>query len=71
MAVVLSLVLGSLAARVVGWLGVDYVDSWPAAIAVGLALMFAMTGVAHFAPGMRRDMIAIVPPRLPASPGCW
>jgi len=65
MAVFLSLVLGSLAARVVGWLGVDYVDSWPAAIAVGLALMFTMTGVAHFVPGMRRDMIAIVPPRLP------
>jgi uncharacterized membrane protein len=65
MAVVVSLVLGSLAARVVGWLGVDYVDSWPAAIAVGLALMFVMTGVVHFVPGMRRDMIAIVPPRLP------
>jgi len=65
MAVFLSLVLGSLAARVVGWLGVDYVDSWPAAIAVGLALMFTMTGVAHFVTGMRRDMIAIVPPRLP------
>jgi uncharacterized membrane protein len=65
MAVLLSLVLGSLAARVVGWLGVDYVDSWPASIAVGLAVMFTMTGVAHFAPGMRRDMIAIVPPRLP------
>jgi uncharacterized membrane protein len=65
MAVLLSLVLGSLAARVVGWLGVDYVDSWPASIAVGLAAMFTMTGVAHFAPGMRRDMIAIVPPRLP------
>jgi uncharacterized membrane protein len=28
--------------------------------------MFVMTGGAHFAPGMRRDMIAIVPPRLPA-----
>ena len=28
--------------------------------------MFTMTGVAHFTPGMRRDMIAIVPPRLPA-----
>jgi uncharacterized membrane protein len=27
--------------------------------------MFVMAGVAHFAPGMRRDMIAIVPPRLP------
>jgi uncharacterized membrane protein len=68
MAVFLSLVLGSLAARAVGWLGPEnwtYVDAWPAAIAVGLALMFTMTGVAHFVPGMRRDMIAIVPPRLP------
>jgi uncharacterized membrane protein len=65
MAVFLSLVLGSLVARVVGWFGVDYVDSWPAAIAVGLALKFTMTGVAHFVPRMRRDMIAIVPPRLP------
>jgi uncharacterized membrane protein len=50
----------------VGWLGVDYVDSWPQAVAVGLAAMFVMTGVAHFVPAMRRDMIAIVPPRLPA-----
>jgi uncharacterized membrane protein len=66
MAVLLSLALGSIAARAVGWLGVNYVDNWPAAIAVGLAAMFVMTGVAHFAPGMRRDMIAIVPPRLPA-----
>lgn len=66
MAVLLALVLGSLAARSVGWLGVAYVDSWPAAVAVGLALMFVMTGIAHFVPGMRRDMIAIVPPRLPA-----
>jgi uncharacterized membrane protein len=64
MAVLLGLVLGGLAARIVGWLGVDYVDNWPAATAVGLAVMFAMTGVAHFAPGMRRDMIAIVPPQL-------
>lgn len=66
MAVLLALVLGSLAARGAGWLGVSYVDSWPAAIAVGLALMFTLTGVAHFVPGMRRDMIAIVPPRLPS-----
>jgi uncharacterized membrane protein len=65
MAVLLGLVLGTLAARVAGWLGADYVDGWPAAIAVGLAVMFVMTGVAHFAPSMRRDMIAIVPPRLP------
>ncbi|HYO04289.1 MAG TPA: hypothetical protein VET27_21425 [Mycobacterium sp.] len=66
MAVFLALVLGSIAAGIVGWLGVVYVDDWPASIAVGLAVMFVMTGVAHFAPSMRRDMIAIVPPALPA-----
>jgi uncharacterized membrane protein len=66
MAVILTLVLGTLAARLVGWLGVDYVDSWPRAIAVGLAAMFVMTGAAHFANPLRRDMIAIVPPGLPA-----
>jgi hypothetical protein len=69
MAVIVSLVLGTLAARFIGWLGVDYVDSWPHAVAVGLAVMFVMTGVAHFVPAMRRDMIAIVPPRLPRD--CW
>jgi len=50
----------------VGRLGVDYVGSWPEAFAVGLAAMFVMTGVAHFVNPLRRDMIAIVPPRLPA-----
>ena len=40
MAVLITLVLGTLGARLVGWLGVDYVDSWPQAIAVGLAAMF-------------------------------
>jgi len=67
MAVVITLVLGTLGARLVGWLGVDYVGSWPQAVAVGLAAMFAMTGVAHFVPAMRRDMIAIVPPGLPGA----
>jgi hypothetical protein len=62
-----AVVLGSLAARVIGWLGGDYVDTWPAAIAVGLAVMFVTTGVAHFVPGMRRDMVAIMPPRRCAS----
>jgi uncharacterized membrane protein len=66
MAVFLTLVLGSVAARVIGWAGVDYVDSWPRAVAVGLATMFVMTGVAHFVNPLRADMIAIVPPRLPA-----
>ncbi|MCV7220350.1 DoxX family protein [Mycolicibacterium elephantis] len=66
MIVVLTLVLGTLAARLAGWLGVGYLDSWPSAIAVGLAAMFVLTGVAHFVNPLRRDMIAIVPPRLPA-----
>ena len=67
MAVIITLVMGTLGARLVGWLGVDYVDGWPQAVAVGLAAMFVMTGVAHFVPAMRPDMIAIVPPRLPAA----
>ena len=67
MAVIVSLVLGTIAARLIGWLGVEYVDSWPQAVAVGLAVMFVMTGTAHFVPAMRRDMVAIVPPRLPAA----
>jgi uncharacterized membrane protein len=66
MVVIATLVLGTLGARLVGWLGVDYVDGWPQAIAVGLAAMFVMTGVAHFVPAMRRNMIEIVPPPLPA-----
>jgi uncharacterized membrane protein len=66
MAVIVTLVLGTLGARLVGWLGVDYADSWPQAVAVGLAAMFVMTGVAHFVNPLRRDMIAIVPPPLPA-----
>ena len=66
MAVFLTLVLGSVAARAAGVFGVGYVDTWPKAIAVGLAGMFVMTGIAHFVDPLRRDMIAIVPPRLPA-----
>ena len=67
MPVIVTLVLGTLGAWFAGWLGNwDYVDSWPEAIAVGLAAMFVLTGVAHFVNPLRRDMIAIVPPRLPA-----
>ena len=65
MVVIITLVLGTLAARLVGWLGVDYVGDWPEAIAVGLAAMFVVTGIAHFVNPLRGDMIAIVPPRLP------
>jgi uncharacterized membrane protein len=66
MAPLIALLLGTLAARLGGWLGVDYVDGWPGAIAAGLALMFVVTGTAHFVNPLRRDLIAIVPPQLPA-----
>ena len=66
MAPLIALLLGSIVARLVGRLGVAYVNGWTAAVAVGLAAMFVLTGIAHFAPPMRRDLIAIVPPRLPA-----
>jgi uncharacterized membrane protein len=62
----IALLLGSTVARIAGWCGVSYVNSWQAAIAMGLAAMFALTGAAHFAPPLRADLIAIVPPRLPA-----
>ena len=66
MAPLITLLLSSIAARCIGWLGVGYVNSWTAAIAVGLAAMFVLTGSAHFAPQLRADLIAIVPPRLRA-----
>jgi uncharacterized membrane protein len=69
MAPLITLLLGTIAARCIGWLGwvgKGYVNSWTAAIAVGLAAMFMLTGFAHFAPALRRDLIAIVPSRLPA-----
>lgn len=65
MAPLITLLVGSIAARIVGWLGVGFVNNWTVAIAVGLATMFLLTGVAHFAPPLRHDLIAIVPPTLP------
>jgi uncharacterized membrane protein len=67
MAPLITLLVGSIVARIAGWLGIDYVGNWTAAIAVGLAAMFTLTGVAHFVPPMRRDLVAIVPPQLPAA----
>jgi uncharacterized membrane protein len=66
MAPLIALLLGSAVARIACWLGVGYVATWTAAVAVGLATMFVLTGVAHFAPLLRRDLVAIVPPKLPA-----
>jgi uncharacterized membrane protein len=66
MAPLITLLVGTIAARIAGWAGVDYVDTWTKAVAVGLAAMFVLTGVAHFVPPLRAALIAIVPPQLPA-----
>jgi uncharacterized membrane protein len=65
MAPLVFLVIGFVLARVAGLAGVDALDGWQPALRVGLAVMFVVTGLAHFAPRMRAGMIAMVPPRLP------
>jgi uncharacterized membrane protein len=40
-------------------------DSWSGALPVALAAMFTFTGVSHFHPRTRRDLIRMVPPPLP------
>jgi uncharacterized membrane protein len=62
----IALVVSTLVARLAGWLAWDYADTWASATAVGLAVMFAITGIAHFVQPLRGGLIAIVPPRLPA-----
>ena len=53
-----------IAARVVGFFGIEAMSSWQAATRAGLAVMFIFTATAHFN-RMRPDLIRMVPPRLP------
>ncbi|MFD7033137.1 DoxX family protein [Streptomyces sp. NPDC059917] len=64
MAPVIVLVIGWILARLAGLLGLSALDGWQPALCVALALMFTLTGVAHFT-GRRAEMIAMVPPALP------
>lgn len=62
----LIVLLGGFAAlRLLGLAGVDALDHWQAALRGGLALMFAVTGSAHFTRPRRDDLVAMVPPALP------
>lgn len=65
MAPLITLFAGTVLARLLGLLGVDALDGWLPALRVGLALMFVLTGLAHFGLGRRASLIAMVPPRLP------
>lgn len=65
MAPLIALVVGSALARLAGLAGIAALDGWHPALRVGLALMFAVTGLAHFVGRRRVDLIAMIPPRLP------
>ncbi|MFH8369567.1 DoxX family protein [Streptomyces sp. NPDC018031] len=61
----IALVAGFTGARLTGLAGVDALDGWHPALRVGLALMFLFTASAHFQGRLRRELIGMVPPRLP------
>lgn len=50
-----------------GAVGVRWLRPWPMALRGGVAAMFVLTGLAHFdlPPGMRGELIGMVPPGLP------
>ncbi|MFE9191445.1 DoxX family membrane protein [Micromonospora sp. NPDC007208] len=65
MAPLIALIVGTALARLTGLAGVSALDDWISALRVGLAVMFTLTAVAHFAGQRRADLIAMVPPGLP------
>lgn len=61
----ITLIAVTLLLLVIGAAGVRRLRPWPVALRGGLAAMFTLTGVAHFV-GMRKELIEMVPPFLPA-----
>ncbi|MFV2196698.1 DoxX family membrane protein [Nocardiopsis sp. LOL_012] len=61
----ITLATVTLLLRAAGALGVRALRAWPVALRGGLAAMFALTGTVHFV-GMRGELVAMVPPALPA-----
>ncbi|CCH30756.1 DoxX family membrane protein [Actinosynnema sp. NPDC047251] len=60
--ILVTVTLALLAARA---LGLTRIPPWPFAVRMGLAGMFTATGIAHFV-GLRAELVAMVPPALPA-----
>ncbi|ATB50287.1 hypothetical protein [Corallococcus macrosporus] len=61
----IALIAVTLVLLVLGALGVKRLRPWVVPLRGGLAVMFLLTGGAHFI-GMREEMIRMVPPVLPA-----
>ena len=64
MAPLIVLTIGFGVLRGLGFAGVDALDGWQPALRGGLAAMLLLTASAHFG-SRRRDLVAMVPPRLP------
>lgn len=64
MIILVVLCAGALLARLAGLAGVEALNSWPAAVRVGLALMLLFTASAHFTK-MRHDLVRMVPGVVP------
>jgi uncharacterized membrane protein len=60
----LVLLLGTALARLAGWMGLAALDSWPAAVRVGLAAMLLLTASGHFT-ALRHDLARMMPPAIP------
>ncbi|MFG3440617.1 DoxX family membrane protein [Nonomuraea sp. NPDC047897] len=61
----IALTGGFVVARLLGLAGVDVLDGWQPALRAALALMFVVTGVPHFLPAWRRDLVAMIPAAFP------
>ncbi|WP_394359836.1 DoxX family protein [Amycolatopsis sp. SB7-3] len=62
---VLMLIAVTATLSLLGVFGVQRLKPWPVAVRGGVAALFVTTGLAHFI-GMREELVAMVPPALPA-----
>jgi uncharacterized membrane protein len=66
MAPLIVMLVGWVAFRLAGAVGMLHATaSWTGALRTALVLMFVVTGVAHFVPRGRDEMVRMVPPSLP------
>ncbi|MED7948832.1 hypothetical protein PUR61_03780 [Streptomyces sp. BE20] len=63
----IALVVGFTAARLAGLLGAGAFAGWQPALRAGLVAMFLLTSIAHFAPGLRPQLVDMVPPWMPGA----
>ncbi|MFI7439665.1 DoxX family protein [Nonomuraea indica] len=61
----IALTGGFVVLRLIGLAGIDALDAWQPALRGALALMFVVTGVPHFLPSWRRDLVAMIPAAFP------